>query len=85
MAFKFIPLRMGVDEAGTGRVSKILQFTEAAGVTLAIVRKARDVFWAFVGVLLLLHRGLSLRKAAHDAELAIEEPEIVTFTTPESN
>src|SRR5581483_3307504 len=29
MAFKFIPLRMGVDEAGTGKVSKVLQFTEA--------------------------------------------------------
>src|SRR5215813_6249452 len=45
VAFKFIPLRMGVDEAATGRVSKVLQFTMATGVTLAIVRKARDVFW----------------------------------------
>ena len=85
MAFKFIPLRMGVDEAGTGRVSKILQFTEAAGVTLAIVRKARDLFWACVGVLLLLHRGWSLRAAAREAELAIEEPGIETLTAPESN
>lgn len=73
MAFKFVPLRMGVDEAGTGRVSKILQFTQAAGVTLAIIRKARDVFWAGVGVLLLLHRGLSLRAAARDAEKALTE------------
>src|SRR6185369_1256940 len=31
VAFKFIPLRMGVDEAGTGRVSKVLQFTMATG------------------------------------------------------
>ncbi|HBB94793.1 MAG TPA: hypothetical protein DC054_05330 [Blastocatellia bacterium] len=73
MAFKFVPLRMGVDEAGTGRVSRILQFTEAAGVTLAIIRKARDVFWACVGVLLLLHRGLSLRAVARDAEKALTE------------
>ena len=73
MAFKFVPLRMGVDEAGTGRVSKILQFTQAAGVTLAIIRKARDVFWASVGVLLLLHRGWSLRAAARDAEKALTE------------
>ncbi len=85
MAFKFIPLRMGVDEAGTGRVSKILQFTQAAGVTLAIVRKARDVFWAGVGVVLLLHRGLSLRAMARAAEVAIAEPDIATFTEPESN
>jgi len=85
MAFKFIPLRMGVDEAGTGRVSKILQFTEAAGVTLAIIRKARDLFWACVGVALLLHRGLSLRAAARNAEEALEEPGIETLTAPESN
>ena len=73
VAFKFIPLRMGVDEAGTGLVSKVLQFTEAAGVTLAIIRKARDLFWACVGVALLIHRGLSLRMAAREAEDAIEE------------
>src|SRR4051812_16023421 len=57
MAFKFIPLRMGVDEAGTGRISKILRFTEASGVTLAIVRKGRDLSWAIVGIALLIHRG----------------------------
>jgi hypothetical protein len=73
MAFKFIPLRMGVDEAGTGKVSKILQFTETVGVTLAIVRKARDVFWAGVGLALLFHRGLSLRTVARDAEQALAE------------
>jgi len=73
MAFKFIPLRMGVDEAGTGKVSKVLLFTEATGVTLAIVRKARDVFWAAVGMALLLQRGLSLRTVARDAESALAE------------
>jgi hypothetical protein len=40
VAVQIHPLRMGVDEAGTGRVSKVLQFTIATGVTLAIVRKA---------------------------------------------
>lgn len=71
VAFKFIPLRMGVDEAGTGRVSKVLQFTMATGVTLAIIRKGRDVFWAAVGMILLLQRGLSLRAIARDAEQAL--------------
>ncbi len=71
MAFKFIPLRLGVDEAGTGKVSKILLFTEVTGVTLAIVRKARDVFWAAVGMALLLQRGLSLRTVAREAEAAL--------------
>ena len=73
VAFKFVPLRLGVDEAGTGRVSKILQYTVATGVTLAIVRKARDVFWSAVGMMLLLHRGLSLRAVARDAEAALAE------------
>ena len=71
VAFKFIPLRMGVDEAGTGRVSKVLQFAEVTGVTLAIVRKGRDVFWAATGMILLLQRGLSLRAIARDAEQAL--------------
>jgi hypothetical protein len=73
LAFKFIPLRMGVDEAGTGRVSKALLFTEATGVTLAIVRKARDLFWAGVGMALLVQRGLSLRTVAREAEEALAE------------
>ena len=73
VAFKFIPLRMGVDEAGTGRVSKVLQFTMTTGVTLAIVRKARDVFWSATGMILLLQRGLSLRTVARDAEAALAE------------
>jgi Lysylphosphatidylglycerol synthase TM region len=72
MAFKFIPLRMGVDEAGTGKVSKILRFTEAAGVTLAIVRKGRDLFWALIGIALLVHRGFSLRSIVAEAE-ALQE------------
>jgi len=61
VAFKFIPLRMGVEEFGTGSVSRILSFTETTGVTLAIIRKARDLFWALVGIALLFQRTLSLR------------------------
>lgn len=61
IAFKFVPLRMGVDEFGTGSISTILSFTQVTGVTLAIVRKARDVFWSSIGILLLIHRTLSLR------------------------
>jgi hypothetical protein len=73
VAFKFVPLRMGVDEAGTGKVSKVLQFAEVTGVTLAIVRKARDIFWSAVGMALLVQRGLSLRTVARDAEEALAE------------
>jgi hypothetical protein len=61
VAFKFMPLRVGVDEGGTEQVSKVLGFVKATGVTLAIVRKSRDIFWSTVGVVLLLKKGFSLR------------------------
>jgi hypothetical protein len=80
MAFKFIPLRMGVDEAGTAKISKILRFTEAAGVTLAIVRKGRDLFWAIIGIALLVQRGFSLRSIAAEAaalQASSLEPQLV--------
>jgi hypothetical protein len=64
VVFKFIPLRTGVDEAGTGMLSKVLGFTTAIGVTLAIVRKARDIFWTAIGVALMVRRGLSLKNIA---------------------
>ena len=62
VAFKFMPLRIGVDEGGTEQVSKVLGFLKSTGVTLAIVRKSRDIFWAMIGVALLVRRGFSLRK-----------------------
>jgi len=61
VVFKFIPFRAGVDEGGTGQVSKVLGLTKTTGVTLAIIRKGRDLFWAAIGLLLLLQRGFSLR------------------------
>src|SRR6185369_12673475 len=64
VTFKFIPLRAGVDEGGTGQVSKVLGFARGIGVTLAIVRKGRDIFWSAIGVLLIWSRGFSLRGLA---------------------
>jgi hypothetical protein len=61
VAFKFMPFRLGVDEAGTGMLAKALGFTPAIGATLAIVRKARDLFWTAVGVVFIIRRGLSLK------------------------
>jgi hypothetical protein len=63
-----VPLRAGVDELGTGALAVVLKFGVDAGVTLAIVRKARMVFWMTLGVVLLVGRGLSLRAVAAEAE-----------------
>jgi len=71
VAFKFIPLRTGVDEAGTGMLAKVLGFTTAIGVTLAIVRKGRDIFWAAVGVALIIRKGFSFKQMS-DPEISEE-------------
>ncbi|HYO62333.1 MAG TPA: lysylphosphatidylglycerol synthase domain-containing protein [Pyrinomonadaceae bacterium] len=72
VVFKFVPMRVGVDEAGTGMLAKALALGTGIGVTLAIVRKARMLFWTGVGVALLVARGLSLRSVADEAERARE-------------
>ena len=66
--FKLIPFLIGVDEAGAQFVTETLALGAGVGVTLAIIRKGRILFWAVVGVLLLIKRGLSLREISHTAE-----------------
>ena len=61
VAFKFIPLRAGVDEGGSGQVSRVLGFARGIGETLAIVRKGRELFWVAIGMALIWKRGHRLR------------------------
>ena len=78
VVFKVVPLRTGIDEAGTGMLSKVLGFTTAIGVTLAIVRKGRDIFWTAIGVALIVRRGLSLKNLNTVSETTSEPGAIVT-------
>jgi hypothetical protein len=73
IVFKFIPFRLGVDEAGTSMLAKALGFTQAIGAALAIVRKARDLFWTAIGVALIVRRGLSLKSLDRQTEAVVEE------------
>lgn len=69
VVFKLIPFLIGVDEAGAQFVTETLALGAGLGVTLAIVRKGRIIFWAIAGVLLILKRGLSfsdIKKANED-------------------
>jgi len=50
IAFQFVPMWLGVDEAGTGIVTTALHLGAAAGVGLALVRKARVVVWTGLGL-----------------------------------
>ena len=61
-AFRFVPLRIGVDEASTGMFANLLAFGTTTGVTLAIIRKGRILVWIGFGVLVLVRRGLSLNQ-----------------------
>lgn len=54
VAFKFIPYRLGVDEAGAALVARALALDPVAGVALALIRRLRTLCWNAVGVTLLL-------------------------------
>lgn len=73
VVFKFVPMRVGVDEAGTGVLAKILGLTTATGVSLAIVRKARILVWTAIGVLVIMLRGLSWREVTEGSQTAADE------------
>jgi hypothetical protein len=50
VAFKFIPYRLGVDEAGTALVARALALDPATGVALALVRRVRILILNAVGL-----------------------------------
>ena len=50
VAFQFVPMWLGVDEAGTGLIAAAIGISPAAGVTLALARKGRIVLWTAVGL-----------------------------------
>jgi hypothetical protein len=53
MMFKMLPMRMGVDEAGSALFADRLDLGAATGIMLALVRKLRLLFWSAVGLILL--------------------------------
>ncbi len=74
--FKLIPFLVGVDEAGAQFVTETLALGAGVGVTLAIIRKGRVLFWTLIGLILILKRGLSLneiRKISSHHEFATKD------------
>jgi lysylphosphatidylglycerol synthase-like protein len=61
VVFKFVPLRLGVDEAGTAIFAPLIGLSSKTGLALAIIRKARTLFWAAAGGILLIREGVSGR------------------------
>jgi hypothetical protein len=50
IAFQFVPMWLGVDEAGTGLITTALHLGAAVGVGLALIRKARVMLWTALGL-----------------------------------
>lgn len=59
VVFKVVPLRLGVDEAATAYVSQVLGLGARPGLSMAIIRKLRVLFWALAGGALLVREGLT--------------------------
>ncbi|MEP6923667.1 MAG: lysylphosphatidylglycerol synthase domain-containing protein [Pyrinomonadaceae bacterium] len=60
--FKLIPFALGVDEAGARYITDTLAIGAGVGVTLAIIRKGRVLFWTILGMLLVARSGLSWKE-----------------------
>jgi hypothetical protein len=63
VAFKFMPMRLGVDEAGSGLAAGLLHLGAANGVTLAIIRKGRVLCWTVLGLVFLATRSVGATSA----------------------
>ena len=53
VAFKFVPLRVGIDEAASGAFAALVGVNPVTGVALALVRKVRSLFWMGAGLALI--------------------------------
>lgn len=60
--FKLVPFMIGVDEAGSQLIANTIAAGAGIGVTLALIRKSRILFWTVIGMLVLANRGLSIRE-----------------------
>ncbi len=65
IVFKLVPFLIGVDEAGAKFITETLALGAGIGITLAIIRKGRILFWTAIGLILVARRGLSLREISN--------------------
>lgn len=73
IVFKLIPFVIGVDEAGAQFVTETLAIGASVGVTLAIIRKGRILFWTAVGLVFIIKRGLSFSEISKLSNNKAEE------------
>ncbi len=70
VAFSFVPGNLGIYEGGAAIIFLTLGYASATGVALALVRRGAILFWTFIGLLILLGRGISGFSAKPDENIA---------------
>jgi len=74
IVFKLVPFLIGVDEAGAQFITETLALGAGIGVTIAIIRKGRILFWTAIGMILIIRRGLSFREILQHKEESRQQP-----------
>jgi hypothetical protein len=69
VAFKFVPQQPGLNEGATVLAGQVLGLSFPIVSTLAIVRRARMLFWQLAGMALLVRHGVTTRRILEDREL----------------
>jgi glycosyltransferase 2 family protein len=59
--FAFVPLRLGVDEGEAALVLKVLGYGAVEGVSMAIIRKIRTLFWVAFGLLMAARHSVPIK------------------------
>ena len=59
VAFKAVPMRVGIDGFTTSEFTKLLSLDTVVGVNIALVRLARLFVWMAVGLALLARRAVA--------------------------
>jgi Lysylphosphatidylglycerol synthase TM region len=72
--FKFVPMQqLGLNDAGTWLVAQALGIDPQIAFTLAVVKRARMLFWQLAGTALLVRHGMTTSRILHDPELNDEQ------------
>lgn len=75
VAIVFIPAGIGAFEGGNAMILQLLALGAAPGVSLALIRRIRSLFWAGLGVLVLLRYNLKPAPVAWDQTHIVGESE----------
>jgi Lysylphosphatidylglycerol synthase TM region len=69
--FAFVPMRIGVDEGGAALVLETVGYGAVEGVSLAIIRKVRTLFWIALGLVMVSRYSLSLKKNSENSDSVV--------------